>query len=252
MLRPVRSIGGLFCTLVLVACGSTAPEDPSAATPAPTVRDHADDDGHSDEAGATPSATGSQTEPPQTPGETGPSTPPQMQKPATPPATTPGGRSKPTADVTSRPATEPGTPNAARPSRPAMAGKQTARGAAAFTRYYFEVLDHAYASGDTRLLAELTGQDCTSCHGVITSIRTVYDGGGSTHGGATVVRRTKVEGSPAGGSAEVVVTFDSAAYAELTAEGEVAHSEPAQRGQLVIVELGWVGGSWRVEHIADV
>ncbi len=136
------------------------------------------------------------------------------------------------------------------PARPRDVRERSERGAEAFTRYYFAVMDHAFASGDTSTFERLSSPGCTSCHGLIGSIRTVYDSGGQIRGGATILRSVRLD-VLAGGDAEVDVTFDSARYLELDASGAVMHVENGRRNQRAFVELHWTARGWRATHVAD-
>ncbi len=145
----------------------------------------------------------------------------------------------------------PAARQATSPAQPAQASRRSAEGARAFALHYLRQVDYAYASGDTGGLERVSAPDCTTCQGIIGSIRSVYDSGGAVRGGGTTVTEAKVGGAVRSGVAEVDVQFDSAAYQELDESGAVVYEEPARRRQGVFVELRWAGGRWQVQHIAD-
>lgn len=60
------------------------------------------------------------------------------------------------------------------------AAKGTSRAAAkAFVRHYFDVLNTAMTSGDTKTLKALSGPDCASCDTIAGNIEETYEAGGS-------------------------------------------------------------------------
>jgi hypothetical protein len=96
---------------------------------------------------------------------------------APPPSTSP---SAPVSSSSSAP-TRPSGP--VEPTMPALAKQDSAAGAKAFVKYYWQVVNYALSTGEIERLHELTNPDCTPCQSGIRSIADVYDGSGSISGG---------------------------------------------------------------------
>ena len=77
------------------------------------------------------------------------------------------------------------------PSLPAEADDKTGAGAAAFVRYWVQVVNFAQASGDVSLLETLDDSQCVGCRGVVKAIRRPYSSGGHIEGGAWRVGRLR-------------------------------------------------------------
>jgi hypothetical protein len=68
------------------------------------------------------------------------------------------------------------------PRLPAAATVPDAAGAEAFVRYWYELVNHAYATGDGEALLAVSHADCIGCLGTVENIRTATDTGGAWRG----------------------------------------------------------------------
>jgi len=75
---------------------------------------------------------------------------------------------------------------------PAEAEGTSAKSAKAFARYYVGLVSYGIQSGDTRVLAEASAQDCTSCKAISQNIRDVYSSGGRIESKGWTLRSSRV------------------------------------------------------------
>ncbi|MGN6574162.1 MAG: DUF6318 family protein [Nocardioides sp.] len=83
----------------------------------------------------------------------------------------------PTPTLSSSPSESP-SPSAAPPTMPAEAEGTSPRAAKAFARHYFDVINYAARTGDTRQLRKLGTSDCVSCEAIARNIEKIYGAGG--------------------------------------------------------------------------
>lgn len=103
---------------------------------------------------------------------------------------------KPSPTVTESPTESPSAP--AEPDMPAAAKEPTQAGAEAFVRYYWDLVNYAQATGDTKRLRSVSAATCVQCDGGIDAIDDVYGRDGRIVGGRYVVDRleaSKLESS---------------------------------------------------------
>jgi Family of unknown function (DUF6318) len=136
--------------------------------------------------------------------------------------------SSPPSNPPSTAATTPSaTPTA--PALPAAAREDTPTGAESFARYYIEVLDYAYQSGDTKLLRKPA--QCPGCNAVADGIDKFVASGGRYEGGRLkVVEAESVKHVE--GSADLVSLVYSRSERELVSAGgerERVDNAPALR-----------------------
>ena len=98
--------------------------------------------------------------------------------------------STPTASVTET--SDPVDP--VEPTLPPEAEGKGNEAAEAFVRYYFETVDYAQATGNTRSLRSLGSPVCTACTAGADGIDAIYRQGGRISGGEDTVDRAKVTG----------------------------------------------------------
>lgn len=132
------------------------------------------------------------------------------------------------------------------PEKPALADENSVEGLEAFTEWWFELLNYAYATNDLEPLKAVTDEGCTSCGNIEESIASVYKDGGWLRGGDVNLESfgsefaTNTKGSI---SSFAFVTQDAATYynssGEVIREGE-SYSEPTAR-QIVSI---FAEGSW--------
>lgn len=69
------------------------------------------------------------------------------------------------------------------PEKPALADENSVEGLEAFTEWWFELLNYAYATNDLEPLWAVTDEGCTTCQNIEKSIAGVYESGGWVVGG---------------------------------------------------------------------
>ncbi len=65
-----------------------------------------------------------------------------------------------------------------KPSPPTVMSSDTPEGAEAFARYFVEMTEYAWNTGDTDTLREISNHDCEWCSGIINTIEEKYLSGG--------------------------------------------------------------------------
>lgn len=80
------------------------------------------------------------------------------------------------------------------PNLPPEAEGDDAAAAEAFVRHYYDYVNYAQATGDTKGLQGLALQSCVPCDGAIEGLQRIYDKGGSVSGGQYSVRSLEVAG----------------------------------------------------------
>jgi hypothetical protein len=97
-----------------------------------------------------------------------------------------------TSASTSRPS-EPSPSEPVEPTLPAAAEGDDAAAAEAFVRHYYDYVNYAQATGDTKGLRKLALSSCVPCEGGAAAIEKVYTSGGSITGGNHSVRVLRSE-----------------------------------------------------------
>lgn len=174
-------------------------------------------------------------------GGASPSSEPTASASATPTPT-------PSAGPTESPTDEPsGVPTAIPTAIPtAPPAERTAVGAQAFVRYYVDVVNRAFATGETAALKKRSAKDCKTCANWLYNITQVYGAGGRISGG-----QIRVDSSSAAAptqTASVDVTALVSEEIDLDAKGKALHTFPEAKGLLVFA-LAWVDGGWQVAEV---
>lgn len=109
--------------------------------------------------------------------------------------------------TTSPPASETSTTPSGpvEPTLPAAAEKNTKAGAEAFVRYFWEVVNYAQKTGDTKTLRTLALPSCGICTGGREWIDDVYSRGGRIVGGHNGIARMRTVTAPSG---SWIINFD--------------------------------------------
>jgi hypothetical protein len=140
-------------------------------------------------------------------------------------------------------ATTPAT--VATPTLPAAA-KADKAGAEAFVRYFWDVFNYTYASGDTKLLRSISDKSCKFCASVADDVD-VLTGRGDRTVGATATVHTVVAppGDPAKGF-PVYTRVSQSAGRIVASDGSTKNSSQAQPEQRSDVRVRWINGRWRM------
>jgi hypothetical protein len=142
------------------------------------------------------------------------------------------------------------TPEAAVLPPPSAA---TAAGATDFVRYWFDALNRATATGDTRPLEAISTPDCGPCKAVVAAVRSAHDGGDAVRGGQYTVRSLVADGFFTPARPLVGVVFDRGARSLIGPDGRLIGSVPAATFARCQVLLRRTDDGWRVaEVLSDV
>ncbi|MFC0526399.1 DUF6318 family protein [Phytohabitans kaempferiae] len=153
-----------------------------------------------------------------------------------PPAGSPGGAASATGASTA-------------PPLPAAAGAHTREGGAEFVRYWFSLLNHAQATGDTSAVTAVAATDCPECEQVVTAIDAAYDSGGSMRGGVYVVRNVATNGLFTLDRPIYEATLDRSPRATLDRTGVERESLAGLTVANCMVSLDWASDRWRVVSV---
>ena len=136
------------------------------------------------------------------------------------------------------------------PPMPYIAAEESLQGASAFTTYFFEVVEHAYANVQSDKLAQLVTQDCAGCARIVADIDEARAKGERYQGGATHVLAAAVRGDvdPEATTVDVTVTVEDRVRT-VSATGEVVRRDKAQRDARYVVGIERVEDEWRVSAL---
>jgi hypothetical protein len=135
----------------------------------------------------------------------------------------------------------------AAPKLPNEAKKHTTRGGIAFTRHYFATVNHAFRTGRTQELGNLTAPTCEICRSTIGDVVYAYQRGKIRGGDITIKEVTLPDQD--GVIANQYVIYKIAKYEELGESGKVLHSVPAKAEASIVVKLKWADGAWRIGQL---
>jgi uncharacterized protein DUF6318 len=133
------------------------------------------------------------------------------------------------------------------PVLPEAAKKNTAEGAEAFTRYFFDSINHAFASGRTDGLIQASAPTCEICRATIGDVNYAF-ARGQIRGGELKIDKI---GKPktVGPYSNRVVTYSEAKYEEVGPDGKVLYAVPAKQGYQLVVKLTWTGTGWQMAQM---
>ncbi|WP_223304812.1 DUF6318 family protein, partial [Cellulomonas sp. B6] len=140
-------------------------------------------------------------------------------------------------------------PRPAAPTPPVAMGEPTSDGAVAATRYFLDVYDYAFATGDTAALEGLSSDACIYCNDVIAEVRqAVADGLLTERDPSEVLSESVVEVRPAEWF-NVDLRLREGEIRLLGDDGSVLETN---EGGLVFdmsATLSWGGRAWVVDEI---
>ncbi len=136
------------------------------------------------------------------------------------------------------------------PAAPHIVEEESAEGASAFTTYFFEVVEPAYANLQTGTLEKLATPDCAGCAAYVEDIIRARAYGERYQGGATHVLTAAVRGDvdPDGTTVAATTTVEGRVRTN-DVTGEVVKREKAQRNARFEVVLQRVDDGWRVARV---
>lgn len=133
---------------------------------------------------------------------------------------------------------------------PSEAAAETPEGAAAFARYFFEVVGAAFASADPAALQAVSAPGCGGCDALITSVKELQEQGRKRVGGTYVLKSVAAPPVEAG-DVTLEISYERAAGQVVDASGRVYASAapvPPTNAQLRLIRRGssWVVQGYRV------
>lgn len=135
------------------------------------------------------------------------------------------------------------------PAMPAATHTNTRAGAIAFARYFWDVVNYAQATLDTRLLKTLGSRSCRGCQGGVRWIDGIAASHGSIRGGRNTVRHVGIPSPARRGHPDWDVSL------EIVSSGQVVTQpgKPPKRYDRgvnhVSMTLRMEDGSWKVEFL---
>ena len=131
------------------------------------------------------------------------------------------------------------------PTLPAAA-KADKAGAEAFVRYFWDVFNYTYMSGDTKLLRSISDKDCKFCTSVATHVEGLTAKGSVTRGAQVTVHQVIAPPADPGDGFPVFTLVSQGAGEVIAKNGSVEASSPAEARQRSDVRVQWVGDAWRM------
>lgn len=157
----------------------------------------------------------------------------------------------PTPTATYKPADATGrAQNVPVPVLPEVAKTETKEGLEAFTRYWFELLNFAYETGDISGIRGVTSPSCDFCSNITTSLTTNYQGDRWLVGGrVTVPTISSTFERAADENYQVQVQVQQALISYHQAGGSQfrADTQPSDTGNILLVRFD--GSAWRVSGL---
>ena len=165
--------------------------------------------------------------------------------PAEPPPP-PTAHATPSTRTSQSPATPTPTPTPTPPAMPAAAKAHTQAGAKAFVQYFWNVVNYAQATGDTKAIAALSADGCSGCDAGIASIDRIYSTGGTITGGTATVSKVAIVFGWVGDTAVADATFDVDVAPQVVTDSAGRHRGTARRSRDSFNLLADKGADWRV------
>jgi len=139
----------------------------------------------------------------------------------------------------------PTQPSVAKPQLPAAATTPDAAGAEAFIRYWYELVNYAYASGDSDALLAVSHVDCVGCVGLKENIDTATKVGAVWKGVSFTPEQFDVAEPDADGiSLATALLVSSENPAVVEADGTVSEVT-GTRVQSIRFWAQWTGDHWQ-------
>ncbi|MDT0170516.1 DUF6318 family protein [Pseudarthrobacter sp. BRE9] len=136
------------------------------------------------------------------------------------------------------------------PVLPEVAKTETKEGAEAFTKYWFELLNYAYQTGDIASVQAVTSPNCQFCANITSSLTTNYQGDRWLAGGKiTIPAATTSFQRSEDGNYQVIlqVLQDTITYYERGGSEFRAATKPSNTGNVLLV--GFDSSGWRVNGL---
>ena len=131
---------------------------------------------------------------------------------------------------------------------PSAAKEHTAAGGVEFTRFYFEQVNKAFATGDYLPLVKITSSSCIVCRQTIGDIAFAW-ARGSIKGGKFTLKDVKSEKETSDLNS-LSFTYDEDAYSELDHKGGTVWQAEAKKDLPTVVQVKWNGDGWQLAQLA--
>lgn len=154
----------------------------------------------------------------------------------------------PSVSPSSSPSATP-TPTVSPPTLPALARQDSPAGAQSFARFYIQVLDYSYQSGDTSLLRQLAR--CNGCDAVADGIDKWTTAGGRYEGGRLKVVGSDIVKHVTGSAGLVALTYSRSTRILISSDGQREQVSSAPALQVVLTERRTSSG-WLITNIQTV
>lgn len=138
------------------------------------------------------------------------------------------------------------------PRLPAGAGEHSREGLESFTRYYVELLEYAYKTGELHRLKSVVAPDCATCSGPIGDIENAYASGGWVVGGDLETTGVSTSFLPSTTGAYFVnLSIKQGRTAYFSGPGIMVADVPAPSQDAPMqLTAEYVSGAWQVESFA--
>lgn len=146
------------------------------------------------------------------------------------------------------------TPSAQTPPALSAAAQEISRvGAGEFVRYYLEVLDYAYTTGDVEPLAEISAAECMGCQRSIEIARETHSAGNHWEIGETTLHGVETATIDPTDLAEVFVLYSAEPSIKVAPDGTVISTLPSEenaRLQFILENANRDG--WIIKYIVNL
>lgn len=131
---------------------------------------------------------------------------------------------------------------------PEAARANTAEGGVEFTKFYFDQVNEAFATGEYLPLVKITSSSCIVCRQTIGDIAFAW-ARGSIEGGRFTLKDVKSV-KESGDLHSLSFTYDEDAYSELDHKGGTVWKAEAKKDLPTVVQIKWSDGGWQMAQLA--
>jgi hypothetical protein len=135
------------------------------------------------------------------------------------------------------------------PTLPAAA-KADKAGAEAFVRYFWDVFNYTYESGDTKLLRSISDKGCKFCKSVIDYVSRLENAGLRARGGSVTVNQAVAPPAKPTDGLLVYTVVTQAAGQVVAADGTIKETSEARANMRSDALVRWVDDSWHVVGVS--
>ncbi|WP_284989709.1 DUF6318 family protein [Arthrobacter sp. efr-133-TYG-120] len=161
------------------------------------------------------------------------------------------GAPSPTSTAVYKPADAKGkAENVPVPVLPEAAKANTKEGVEAFARYWYDLMNFAYETGDLKPVNTVTGSGCASCSRVRPTVEEWNSGGKWIEGGKLSIVAADTKFTPdTGGNYQVIIQYHRQAISYHRSDGSVEQSSPKTSLQADIMIANFNNGAWTASNV---